>query len=56
MIDAMTASIVRRLLHDPVSALKARSAGMDSPELARLVQELFALPAESAEAPSQPVS
>jgi glutamyl-tRNA reductase len=55
MIDAMTASIVRRLLHDPVSALKARRSGMDSPELARLVQELFALPNEPLEAHGQPV-
>lgn len=55
MIDAMTASIVRRILHDPVSALKARSADLDSPELARLVQELFALPADAFEAPGRTV-
>jgi glutamyl-tRNA reductase len=42
LIDLMTASIVRRLLHGPVSALKAQGEdGGD--DLARVVRELFDL-------------
>jgi glutamyl-tRNA reductase len=46
MIEVMTSSIVRRLLHNPVAALKARNGDPDARELARLTRELFALPSE----------
>ena len=46
LIDVMTASIVRRLLHTPVSALKARARDPRAALLAELTQELFALPSE----------
>lgn len=46
MIEAMTSSIVRKLLHDPVAALRARNGAPDARELARLTRELFALPSE----------
>lgn len=44
LIEVMTASIVRRLLHGPVAALKARGRETPAEELARLAHELFALP------------
>lgn len=43
LIDVMTSSIVRRLLHGPVAALKAGSDHPQAEDLARLVQELFSL-------------
>jgi glutamyl-tRNA reductase len=43
LIDVMTASIVRRLLHGPVAALKAHGQDPSSELLARAVRELFAL-------------
>lgn len=46
MIDVMTAAIVRRLLHTPVAALRARGGDPRAPELAEVAQELFALSAE----------
>lgn len=45
LIDVMTASIVRRLLHTPVAALKAHGRGPRGGELAELTKELFALAA-----------
>ncbi len=42
-IDVMTSSIVRRLLHTPVAALKARSHDPRASELADLARELFSL-------------
>jgi glutamyl-tRNA reductase len=47
LIDAMTASIVRRLLHRPVAVLKSRREAPEAGDLARLVRELFALEAEA---------
>jgi len=47
LIDLMTSSIVRRLLHGPVSVLKADADDANGSELARLARELFALPDES---------
>lgn len=44
LIDVMTAAIVRRLLHTPVAALKARGSDPKAAELAGLTRELFALP------------
>ncbi len=44
LLDVMTASIVRRILHGPVAALKARTGDPDAQDLAQFVQELFALP------------
>jgi glutamyl-tRNA reductase len=49
-LDVMTASIVRRILHGPVAALKARTGDPDAHDLAQFVQELFALPPEEFEA------
>ena len=43
MIDVMTAAIVRRILHAPVAALRARGGDPRAPELAELAQELFDL-------------
>ncbi len=43
LIDVMTASIVRRLLHRPIAALKARGHDPSGEDLARFVRELFAL-------------
>ncbi len=43
MIDVMTAAIVRRLLHTPVAALRARGGDPRARELAELAKELFAL-------------
>jgi len=42
LIELMTGSIVKRLLHGPVSALRDRADG-DGAELARLARELFGL-------------
>ncbi len=42
LIDLMTSSIVRRLLHGPVSALRDRADGNGN-ELAQLARELFGL-------------
>ncbi len=50
LLDVMTASIVRRILHGPVAALKARTGDPDAQDLALFVQELFALPPEEFEA------
>jgi glutamyl-tRNA reductase len=50
LIDVMTAAIVRRILHGPVAALKARTGDPDVQDLAQFVQELFALPPEEYEA------
>lgn len=44
LIDVMTASIVRRLLHGSVAALKARGHGPGAEQLAGLARELFGLP------------
>ena len=41
LIDLMTSSIVRRLLHEPVAALKAQGKGSNSSDLAQLARELF---------------
>jgi glutamyl-tRNA reductase len=54
LIDVMTASIVRRILHSPVAALKARTGEADASDLALLIQELFALPPEELEAAGSP--
>src|SRR5581483_7344599 len=43
LIDVMTASIVRRLLHEPVAALKARSGLSEAGDLAQVVRQLFSL-------------
>jgi len=54
LIDLMTSSIVKRLLHGPVAALKGHANGVDAAELSRLARELFALPVDessSADAP-----
>jgi glutamyl-tRNA reductase len=50
LIDVMTSAIVRRILHGPVAALKARTGDPDAQDLAQFVQELFALPPEELEA------
>jgi glutamyl-tRNA reductase len=50
LIDVMTAAIVRRILHGPVAALKARTGDPDVQDLAQVVQELFALAPEEFEA------
>jgi glutamyl-tRNA reductase len=47
LIDVMTASIVRRLLHQPVAMLKAHREDPEAPDLAQLIRELFALEPES---------
>jgi len=52
LIDVMTASIVRRLLHGPVAALKAHGQDADSDDLARVVRELFALDEATGARPS----
>lgn len=44
LIDVMTASIVRRLLHGSVAALKARGHRPGAEQLAGLARELFGLP------------
>jgi glutamyl-tRNA reductase len=54
LIDLMTSSIVRRLLHGPVSVLKGDADGANGAELARLARELFALPAEESRSPDRP--
>lgn len=51
LIDAMTSSIVRRILHGPVTALKARSDRSEEGDLARLVEELFGLDGDVIERP-----
>jgi glutamyl-tRNA reductase len=50
LIDLMTSSIVKRLLHGPVSALKTQADGSNGSELARLARDLFALPADESSA------
>ena len=52
LIDVMTAAIVRRLLHTPVAALRARAGDPRAPELAQLTQELFALALDDGAVPS----
>ncbi|MBM2810456.1 MAG: glutamyl-tRNA reductase [Chloroflexi bacterium] len=54
MIDVMTASIVRRILHGPVSALKAKSGNPDAEQLASSVRELFSLPFDEREPVTRP--
>jgi glutamyl-tRNA reductase len=54
LIDAMTSSIVRRILHDPVTTLRARGADPEVQALARSMQELFRLPADEPETPGPP--
>lgn len=54
LIDVMTAAIVRRILHGPVAALKARTGDPSARDVARLVQELFALPSGEFEATGSP--
>jgi glutamyl-tRNA reductase len=49
LIDAMTSSIVRRILHDPVTTLRARREDPEVQDLARSVRELFRLPLEEPE-------
>ncbi|MEA2641137.1 MAG: glutamyl-tRNA reductase [Chloroflexota bacterium] len=46
MLDAMTASIVRRLLHTPVSVLKSSQEGPDGDAIASAMQQLFKLARE----------
>ena len=46
LIDVMTGSIVRRLLHGPVVALKDRADAANGSELAQLARELFGLPTD----------
>jgi glutamyl-tRNA reductase len=46
LIDSMTSSIVKRLLHSPVSALRDRAGEANSGALAQLARELFGLPVE----------
>ena len=46
-IDVLTASIVRRLLHEPVATLKAHGEDPEAPGLAQLIRELFALEPEA---------
>ena len=54
LIDAMTSSIVRRILHDPVTTLRARGGDPEVQALARSVQELFRLPADEPEVVGPP--
>jgi glutamyl-tRNA reductase len=54
LIDLMTSSIVRRILHGPVSVLKAGADSDNGAELARLARELFALPADESRSPDAP--
>jgi len=54
LIDVMTSAIVRRLLHGPVAALRARGADPDVGQLARYVQELFELPVDELETAGTP--
>jgi glutamyl-tRNA reductase len=54
IIDAMTSSIVRRILHDPVTTLRARGADPEVRDLARSMQELFRLPADEPETQGPP--
>jgi glutamyl-tRNA reductase len=46
LLDVMTASLVRRILHTPVAAIKARGGDPRAHELASLAQELFSLSAD----------
>jgi glutamyl-tRNA reductase len=54
LIDLMTSSLVRRLLHGPVSALRDQADGSNSRELARLARELFGLSADETTTPPTP--
>jgi glutamyl-tRNA reductase len=47
LIDVMTASIVRRLLHTPVATIKAHRGEERAADLADLTQELFALASDA---------
>jgi glutamyl-tRNA reductase len=49
LIDLMTSAIVHRLLHGPVSVLKARNGDPGAEERARVVAELFALDGSTGE-------
>jgi glutamyl-tRNA reductase len=49
LINTMTDSLVRRLLHGPVSALKAQSDQTEAAELAQGLRQLFALDADAPE-------
>jgi glutamyl-tRNA reductase len=49
LIDVMTAAIVRRILHAPVAALRARGGHPGAEKLADFARELFALPADDAD-------
>ena len=50
-LDAMTAAIVNKLLHQPTQALKRQAQEPGGPKLARSVRELFHL----ADAPAEPL-
>jgi glutamyl-tRNA reductase len=52
LIDVMTASIVRRILHGPVAALKSHTGDPSAQHLVHAVQELFELPPEELETAS----
>jgi glutamyl-tRNA reductase len=54
LIDLMTGSIVKRLLHGPVAALKERVDESNGDELAQLARELFSLPEREASQKSRP--
>lgn len=48
-LNALTAAIVSKMLHDPITQLKARGAGLDGKHYIHATRELFDLPlAESA--------
>ncbi|MHB9089800.1 MAG: glutamyl-tRNA reductase [Chloroflexota bacterium] len=42
-LDAMARAIVNKILHQPITRLKAKSAAQDGAEYARVLRELFAL-------------
>jgi len=48
VIEALSAAIVNKVLHGPVTALKREAGGRSPMELAAVVRQLFALPEEEA--------
>ena len=42
-VDALTASLVNKLLHSPITELKRRAAGEDAPTFLRVTRSLFGL-------------
>ena len=42
-VDALTASLVNKLLHSPITELKRRAAGDDAPTFLRVTRSLFGL-------------